>query len=186
MTVTVTNTDFNFLELDLQSLRPFTEVPNARHWKTAEKGAERVTVKQPEKQPKHTRKTAVGFGCCTVTLSAPFSAVFQCRAFGTSVLSRFWGRGCDEALFSEEKGFSVKRGEAIQWMRGLVRISTGKAIQWRGPGHSVNRRSLKTEKLLSSSPSRKSALICIFGQFVHIFGEFAHIFGEFVHISLGN
>ena len=29
--------------------------------------------------------------------------------------SRFWGRGCDEALFSEEKkGFSVKSGEAIQ------------------------------------------------------------------------
>ena len=28
--------------------------------------------------------------------------------------SRFWGRGRDEALFSEKKGFSVKRGEAIQ------------------------------------------------------------------------
>ena len=28
--------------------------------------------------------------------------------------SRFWGRGCDEALFSENKGLSVKRGEAIQ------------------------------------------------------------------------
>ena len=43
--------------------------------------------------------------------------------------SRFLGRGCDEALFSEKKGFSVKRGEAIQRMRGLVRISRGKAIQ---------------------------------------------------------
>ena len=32
-------------------------------------------------------------------------ALFQCR---------FLGRGCDEALFSEKKGFSVKRGEAIQ------------------------------------------------------------------------
>ena len=53
--------------------------------------------------------------------------------------SRFLGRGCDEALFSDKKGFSVKRGEAIQWMRGLVRISTGKAIQWRGSGHSLNR-----------------------------------------------
>ena len=29
-------------------------------------------------------------------------------------LSRFLGRGCDEALFSEKKGFSVKRGEAVQ------------------------------------------------------------------------
>ena len=72
---------------------------------------------------------------------------------GTPMLrSRFLGRGCDEACFSEKKGSSVKRGESIQWMRGLVRISTGKAIQWRGPGHSVNRRTPKTEKLLSSSP----------------------------------
>ena len=72
--------------------------------------------------------------------------------------SRFLGRGCDKALFSEKKGVSVKRGEAIQWMRGLVRIFIGKAIQWRGSGHSLNRRTLKTEKLLSSSPSQKSAL----------------------------
>ena len=28
--------------------------------------------------------------------------------------SRFLGRGCDEAIFSEKKGFSVTRGEAIQ------------------------------------------------------------------------
>ena len=28
--------------------------------------------------------------------------------------SRFLGRGCEEALFSEKMGFSVKRGEAIQ------------------------------------------------------------------------
>ena len=28
--------------------------------------------------------------------------------------SRFLGRGCDEALFSEQKDVSVKRGEAIQ------------------------------------------------------------------------
>ena len=68
--------------------------------------------------------------------------------------SRFLGRGCDEALFSERKGFSVKRGEAIQWTRGLVRISTGKAIQWRGSGHSLNRRTPKTEKLLCSSTSQ--------------------------------
>ena len=72
--------------------------------------------------------------------------------------SRFWGRGGDEALLNK-KSFSVKRGEAIQWTRGLARISTGKAIQWRGQGHSVNSRTLKTEKLLSSSPSQKSALI---------------------------
>ena len=81
----------------------------------------------------------------------------------------FWEGDATKALFSEKRFFfqwKVKRGEAIQWMRGLVRISTGKEIQsrgpglsvstgkeiqWRGPGHSVNRRTLKTEKLLSSS-----------------------------------
>ena len=62
--------------------------------------------------------------------------------------SRFLGRGCDEALFGEKKGFSVQ-----------VRISTGKAIQWRGSGHSLNCRTLGSDKLLSSSPSQKSALI---------------------------
>ena len=37
-------------------------------------------------------------------------------AFGAFefIQSRFWGRGCDEALFSEKKGFSVERGEPIQ------------------------------------------------------------------------
>ena len=60
-----------------------------------------------------------------------------------------------------KKGFSVKRGEAIQWMRGLVRMSIGKATQWRGSGHSLNSWTMKTEKLLSSSPSRKSALFSI-------------------------
>ena len=44
-------------------------------------------------------------------------------------------------------------------MRGLVRISTEKAIQRRVSGHSLNCRTLKTEKLLSSSAARKSALI---------------------------
>ena len=69
-----------------------------------------------------------------------------------------FGKGMRRSTFQwKKKGFSVKRGEAIQWIRGLVRISTGKAIQWRAFGHSLNRRTLKTEKLLSSSPSRKSA-----------------------------
>ena len=63
------------------------------------------------------------------------------------------------STFQWNLGFSVKEWEAIQWMSGLVRISAGKAIQWRGPAHSVNCRTLKTEKLLSSPPSRKSALM---------------------------
>ena len=41
---------------------------------------------------------------------------------------------------------------------GFVSSSPGKAVQWRGSGRSSNRQTLKTEKLLSSSPSRKSAL----------------------------
>ena len=54
---------------------------------------------------------------------------------------------------------SKKRGKQFSelglWTKPLVRISTGKAIQRTGPGH-VNRRTLKTEKLRSSPPSRKS------------------------------
>ena len=71
---------------------------------------------------------------------------------------QIFGKGMRRSTFQWKKGFSVKRGVAIQWMRGLVRISTGKAIQWRGSGDSLNHRTLKTEKLLSSSPSQKSAL----------------------------
>ena len=81
----------------------------------------------------------------------------------TKNIGDFWepifGKGMRRSTFQWKKGFSVKRGEAIQWIRGFVRISTGKAIQWRGSGHSLNRRALKTEKLLSSSPSRKSTPI---------------------------
>ena len=75
-----------------------------------------------------------------------------------NIRADFWEGDATKHFSVKKKGFSVKRREAIQWMRGLVRIPTGKAIQWRGPGDSVNRRTLKTEKLLSSSPSQKSAL----------------------------
>ena len=70
--------------------------------------------------------------------------------------SRLLARGCDEALFSEKRSFQWKGGRQFS-ESGLVSISSGKAIQWRGSGHSLNRRTLKTEKLLSSSSSRKSA-----------------------------
>ena len=51
----------------------------------------------------------------------------------------------------KKKGFLfVKRGEAIQWMRGF-----GKDFYRKG--NSVNRRTLRIEKLLSSSPSQNSA-----------------------------
>ena len=41
-------------------------------------------------------------------------------------------------------------------MRGLVRISTGKAIQRRGPGDSVNRRTLKIVAVLTPFPKISS------------------------------
>ena len=70
-----------------------------------------------------------------------------------------FGKGMRRSTFQWEKGlFGEKRGRQFSELGGLVRISTGKAIQWRGPGDSMNRQILKTEKLLSSSPCRKSAL----------------------------
>ena len=56
-----------------------------------------------------------------------------------------WGRGCDEAEISEEKRLFTEWGQGIQWMKAWVSNSTGKAIQWRGFGHSMNRRILWIE-----------------------------------------
>ena len=66
-----------------------------------------------------------------------------------------FGEGDAKKHFSVKEGFFFqwKKGGGIQWTRGLVRMFTGKAIRWRGLGHSANGRTLKTEKLLSSSPS---------------------------------
>ena len=60
--------------------------------------------------------------------------LFFFRAGGpkTRLRADFLGRGCEEALFSGEKGFSVKRGGGNSVNEGLVRISTGK-------GNSVKR-----------------------------------------------
>ena len=95
-------------------------------------------------------------GCYRLGTPGGWIGTFQSRSF---VRSWFLGRGSDEAPFSEEKVLFSEKGGGIQWKGGLVRISTGKAIQWRGPGHSVNRRTPKIEKLLSKSTSQKSAPI---------------------------
>ena len=56
-------------------------------------------------------------------------------SFGETVLgtycnqSRFLGRGCDKAIFSEKKGVFSEKGGGNSVNQGLVRISTGKAIQ---------------------------------------------------------
>ena len=55
--------------------------------------------------------------------------------------------------------FSVKRGESIQWMGCWLRICTGKAIQWRGPGHSVNRQTLKTFRSCCPHPLPENRLL---------------------------
>ena len=86
-------------------------------------------------------------------------AMFKRKTFTRTILEGILGKGCDEALCSEKKGFSVKRAEAIQWMGGLVRFFYRK-------GNSV-KRSVRFSELPDSenwkvavliSPSRKSAL----------------------------
>ena len=49
--------------------------------------------------------------------------------------NRLWGRGCDEAEISQEKCLFTESGQGIR--------CTGKAIQWRGWGHSANCRTLQ-------------------------------------------
>ena len=75
-----------------------------------------------------------------------------------SWLEPIFGKGMRRSTFQWKKGLFSEKGEAMQWMRNLERICTGKAIQWSRPGHSVNRSALKTEKLLCWFPSPKSAL----------------------------
>ena len=60
------------------------------------------------------------------------------------------GTECGEGEATKQK--SAKRqtpftewGQGTQWTKALVRNSTGKATQWRGQAHSVNRQTLKTE-----------------------------------------
>ena len=68
--------------------------------------------------PCHTRNTTVIVIFTTVmgktVRRQPTAGSLKHLVFPGIYQSRFWGRGCDEALFSEKKGFSVKRGEAIQ------------------------------------------------------------------------
>ena len=110
---------------------------------------------------------------------------FLLKIPGGGCLPRGWAMGGAGRVFARNLGGGLNsepifrqgirrstfqwRKRAFQWKAGrdsvkggLVRISTGKAIQWRGPGHSVNRRTPEIEKLLSKSTSQKSAPINIF------------------------
>ena len=112
---------------------------------------QRVATGRPKSQPL--------FGALHLGLSSKTNAfwnVAQPLERSRTYPSRVLGRGCDEALFSTKMGFSIKGG------RHSVNDGFGKDFYIKGKsvkrsGHSMNRRALKTEKLLSSSPSRKAA-----------------------------
>ena len=77
---------------------------------------------------------------------------------GAKALSRCVGRGCDEALSVKKGVFSEKGGgNSVNEGFGKDFYRKGNSVKRSGP-FSVNCRTLKIEKLLSSSPSRKSAL----------------------------
>ena len=69
------------------------------------------------------------------------------------------GRGCDEALFSEKKAFGEKGGgNSVNEGFGKDFHRKGKSVERSGP-FSEPPDSEGPEKLLSSLPSRKSALV---------------------------
>ena len=74
----------------------------------------------------------------------------------------FWERDATKHILVKKKGFSVKRREAFSewgvWWGFLQERQFSEEID---PGHSVNCSTLKTEKLLSTSTSQKSALLKI-------------------------
>ena len=72
--------------------------------------------------------------------------------------SRFLGRGCDKILLSGKGGVSVKRGEAIQWMRGLIRLFSNFCRK----GNSVKRSRPFSEPL--DSENCKVAVLIPFSQ----------------------
>ena len=74
----------------------------------------------------------------TQSLTPPTPPIF---GFGTE-----FGEG-DGTKQKSVKRLFTEWGQGIQWMKVLVRNSTGKTIQRRGSGHSVKRRTLKIEFL---------------------------------------
>ena len=79
---------------------------------------------------------------------------------GTFGRSRFLGRGCDEALFTQKKQrfFSeVGGGNSVNEGFGKDFYRKGNSVKRFGPF--TERRTLKTEKLLSSSPSTENRLL---------------------------
>ena len=80
-----------------------------------------------------------------------FAIFFACYRGWNGV----WGRGCDTAELGEEKRL---------FNEFLVRNWTGKEIQWRGFGHSVNRRTSKIDisLVLSLRESPKNSRFRLF------------------------
>ena len=143
-------------KIGLQSLRPqMPDIEETR--KTAEEGAERVTVKQPKNSRKNSRNTQkIGlffgsFGCFSGCFSAvlpwptrsPFRLFFgcsQCRAFGTSVGGR---RDCkNRGLRKSAARKRRKLGKCERRKRGKCRKRVWLALRWLALG-SVHRRVLR-------------------------------------------
>ena len=78
---------------------------------------------------------------------------------GTRQSEPIFGEGMRRSTFQWKKGLFSEKGGGNSVNEGFGKDFYKEGIQWRAPGHSVNRRTLKTEKLLSSSPSRKLALV---------------------------
>ena len=71
----------------------------------------------------------MGTGWGQFAQAVPKLSVQVVLLFGNENQSRSLGRGCDEAHFSEKNGFFSEKGGGNSVNEGLVRISTGKAIQ---------------------------------------------------------
>ena len=91
----------------------------------------------------------------------PFT-IMACRG---SWSEQSLGKGMWRSRTSEEKRLFTEWGQGVQWMKALVRNSSGiskpkqsKAIHWRGFGQSVNRRTLRIE-IFCAHPLPKSPLL---------------------------
>ena len=135
----------------------------------AKSGQTILLIRPTHLRTTHLLSTKACFGRGKIALSCAGEASWEAlqettlaRANRESrITARHWnqvlGRGCDTAEISEEKRLSLN-GSRHSVNEGIsVRNSTGKAIQWRGSGHSSESPDSKHWKLLRSSPSGESA-----------------------------
>ena len=96
-----------------------------------------------------------GLGCISDTYPNPYPPVTVPPLFRGD----FWEGDATKNPSVKKNGVFSEKGGGNSVNRGFGKDFYRKGnSQWRGSRHSLNRRTLKIEKLLSSSPSRKSAL----------------------------